>query len=352
MVARAERLAERLDQHGVDAMLVTGEANRRYLSGFTGTAATLLISKEDRRLVTDSRYTVQATQQAQGFDVIENVDTLGVVAAWVGERGVAQLGVESEHTSLKQHRELVERLVKESQATEVKPLDGLVEHQRIVKDTSELARLREAVRLADDVMSAAGEAVAVGMTERELSLELERRIREAGDGPSFPTIVAGGPNAAMAHHAPGLRPFAPGEPVIVDLGVRLDGYCSDITRTFTAGDADAKFAEIYAIVLEAQAATEAGTRAGLTGRDADALARQVIADAGYGGNFGHGTGHGVGLEIHEAPTLSPRGENVLAAGAVVSVEPGIYLPGWGGVRIEDLVVVEPDGVDVLTQARK
>ena len=336
----------------MDAMLVGGEANRRYLSGFTGTAATLLISAQDRRLVTDSRYTVQAQQQAAGFDVIENIDTLGVVAAWVGERGIGRLGVESEHTSLKQHRELVERLTKESQTAEVKPLDGLVEAQRIVKDAAELALLREAVRLADEVMAAAGETVATGMTERELSLELERRIREAGDGPSFPTIVAGGPNAAMAHHAPGPRAIGAGEPAIVDLGVRLDGYCSDITRTFTAGEPDARFDEIYAIVLEAQAAAEAGTRAGMTGREADALARQVITEAGYGGNFGHGTGHGVGLEIHEGPTLSPRGANVLAAGAVASVEPGIYLPGWGGVRIEDLVVIGADSVDVLTQARK
>ena len=333
-------------------MLVIGEANRRYLSGFTGTAATLLVSKQDRRLVTDSRYTEQARQQAPGFDVIENVDTLGVVATWVGERGIGRLGVESEHTSLKQHRELIARLAKESQAAEVKPLDGLVEEQRVIKDEAELAVLREAVRLADDVMAAAGQAVAPGMTERELSLELERLIREAGDGPSFPTIVAGGPNAAMAHHSPGARPIGPDEPVIIDLGVRLDGYCSDITRTFTAGEADGRFEEIYAIVLEAQLATEAGTHAGMTGREADALARQVITDAGYGGHFGHGTGHGVGLEIHEAPTLSPRGGNVLTAGAVASVEPGIYLPGWGGVRIEDLVVIESAGVDVLTQARK
>lgn len=333
-------------------MLITGEANRRYLSGFTGTAATLLIAPQDRRLVTDSRYTEQAQRQAPGFDVIENVDTLGEVAAWVGERGIGRLGVESEHMSLKHHRELVERLADEAQAPAVKPLDGLVEAQRIVKDEAELALLREAVRLADDVMAAAGETVAAGMTERELSLELERLIRESGDGPSFPTIVAGGPNAAMAHHSPGLRPIGAGEPVIVDLGVRLDGYCSDITRTFTAGPSDARFDEIYRIVLEAQAATEAGTRAGMTGREADALARQVIADAGYGQHFGHGTGHGVGLEIHEAPTLSPRGANVLPTGAVASVEPGIYLPGWGGVRIEDLVVIGADGVDVLTQAAK
>ena len=333
-------------------MLITGEANRRYLSGFTGTAATLLIAPQDRRLVTDSRYTEQAQRQAPGFDVIENVDTLGVVAAWVGERGIGRLGVESEHTSLKQHRELVERLADESLALEVKPLDGQVEAQRIVKDESELVLLREAVRLADDVMAAAGETVAAGMTERDLSLELERLIRASGDGPSFPTIVAGGPNAAMAHHSPGMRPIGAGEPVIVDLGVRLDGYCSDITRTFTAGPSDARFDEVYGIVLEAQTATEAGTRAGMTGREADALARQVIADAGYGDNFGHGTGHGVGLEIHEAPTLSPRSSNVLAEGVVVSVEPGIYLPGWGGVRIEDLVVIGSEGVDVLTQAAK
>ncbi len=334
-------------------MLVVGQANRRYLSGFTGTSAALLVSPQDRRLVTDARYTEQAGRQAPAYDVIENVDLRGALADWAQERAVQRIGVESEHTSIKQHRDLLDRLADAPSPPDVVPLDAVVEQQRVVKDEAELALLREAVRMADDVMARAADALTDGLRERTLANDLERFMRElGGDEPSFPTIVAAGPNAAMAHHTPSERPMQTGEPVIVDLGVRLDGYCSDITRSFSVGPPDDRFREVYSIVLAAQTAAEAGTRAGMTGREADALARQVIAEAGFADRFGHGTGHGVGLEIHEAPTLSPRAADALPAGAVTSVEPGVYLPGWGGVRIEDLVVIGAAGVQVLTQAPK
>ncbi|HCU72549.1 MAG: peptidase M24 [Chloroflexi bacterium] len=337
----------------VDGMIVTGEANRRYLSGFTGSSGTLLISVNARWLVTDSRYTEQAGRQAIDYDVIESVELLQQIKCWVVSLGVSRLGFESEHTSVKQLQELTDFLAAEQCLVTLVPLEDVVEAQRVVKDKAELNLLTEAVRLADDVMHCAGEWLVSGVVERDLAADLEHHMRKlGGDGPSFPTIVASGPNGAMAHHSPGDRLITNGDSVIVDLGVKLDGYCSDITRTFYVGGSDDRFREIYGVVLSAQAAVETGMSAGMTGKTADGLARQVIVDAGFGDCFGHGTGHGVGLEIHEAPTVSPRNEGRLPVGAVTSVEPGIYVPGWGGVRIEDLVVIGDDCVEVLTQSAK
>lgn len=350
---RTDRLRERLEDLDSDAILVTGATNRRYLSGFTGTAGVLLIAPANCCLITDSRYTEQARGQAKGFDVIEDSDTLGRIAAWVAEYSIGRLGIEIEHTSLKQHEELIACLASLENPPDIVRLEDVIETQRVVKNGAELAAIREAVRLADDIMAWAGKSLRVGVSERELAMDLEYRMRQVGgDGPAFPTIVASGVNAAMAHHEPSEEKIVAGVPIVIDLGVRLDGYCSDITRTFILGSPDDVFREVYAIVLEAQLAVETGMRSGMTGCEADNLARNVIAGANYAANFGHGTGHGVGLEIHEAPRLSPKGENVLMAGAVTSVEPGIYLQGWGGVRIEDLVVIREDGVEVLTQATK
>ena len=353
ITARTDRLVAHLEGLGSDAVLVTGAANRRYLSGFTGTAGVLLIAASDRCLVTDSRYTDQARRQATGFEVVEDSDTLRKTAVWIAEHSIRRLGIEVEHTTVKRHGALIECLAGLRNPPEIVLLDGVIEAQRAVKDVSELATIREAVRLADDIMARADESIGVGVTERELATDLEHRMRQiGGDGPAFPTIVASGVNAAMAHHEPGEDKIVSGVPIVVDLGVRLDGYCSDITRTFILGPPDDVFKDVYAIVLEAQLAVESRMRAGMTGREADDLARKVIIDANFGANFGHGTGHGVGLEVHESPRLSPQGANVLMPGAVTSVEPGIYLRGWGGIRIEDLVVVGDNGVEVLTQATK
>ena len=350
---RTDRLITRCDELDVDGLIVTGEANRRYLSGFTGSAGTLLIGANARQLITDSRYTEQAGRQAIDYDVIESVELLQEIKSWVVLLGIRRLGIESEHTSVKQLQVLTDFLSAEQSSVTLVPLEGVVEAQRVVKDKTELSLLTEAVRLADDVMQCAGEWLVPGVVERDLAADLEHRMRKlGGDGPSFPTIVASGPNGAMAHHSPGDRLITHGDPVIVDLGVKLDGYCSDITRTFHVGGPDDRFREIYGVVLSAQAAVETGMSAGMTGKTADGLARQTIVEAGFGDCFGHGTGHGVGLEIHEAPTVSPRNEGMLPVGAVTSVEPGIYVAGWGGVRIEDLVVIGDDCVEVLTQSAK
>ncbi len=350
---RAESVTSRLADLGVEILLIHGAANRRYLSGFTGSAGVLLIGLEQRVLVTDFRYTVQAREQAPAFDVVETSEPLEGLADAVAAAGATRVGFEPEHLTYAGFQKLEARLAALTPAACPAPVDGVVEQLRVLKDPGETAVMRKAVNIADQVMARAAAWIEPGVTERALANRLEAAMRDLGaEGPAFDTIVAAGPNAAMAHHQPGDHPIAEGEPVIVDLGARVEGYCSDITRTFVAGAADETFQRIYDLVLEAQLAAEAGVCAGLSGRAADALARDPITAAGHGSDFGHGTGHGVGLEIHESPRLSTRSEDTLASGMVTSVEPGIYLPGWGGVRIEDLVLVQDGGVEVLTQAPK
>ena len=350
---RPGRVSSRLADLGVDVFLVHGAANRRYLSGFTGSAGVLVIGVEQQVLVTDFRYTVQAGEQAPAFTVVEASEPLAGLADAVTAMGATRVGFEPEHVTYAGFQKLEARLAELTPPASLVPVADVVEQLRVIKDPAETAMMREAVHIADQVMARAAEWIKPGVRERELANRLESAMRDLGaEGPAFGTIVAAGPNAAMAHHEPGDHTIAAGEPVIVDLGARLKGYCSDITRTFVAGTGDETFQRIYSLVLEAQRAAEAGMRAGMSGRAADALARDPIAAAGHGQDFGHGTGHGVGLEIHENPRLSVRSDDTLASGMVTSVEPGVYLPGWGGVRIEDLVLVQDDGVEVLTKAPK
>jgi Xaa-Pro aminopeptidase len=228
-----------------------------------------------------------------------------------------------------------------------------VEELRQVKDPAEVEAVRAAVELTDQAYEHAVELLRPGMTEKQVAWEIEKFMREHGaEGIAFESIVAAGPHAALPHHSPTDRPIATGEPVTIDCGARLNGYCGDLTRSFCLGSADERFAEVYGVVLRAQEAALGGLRAGLTGREGDALARDIIREAGHGDAFGHSLGHGIGLAVHELPRVSARSEDVLRAGMLTSVEPGIYLPGWGGVRIEDLVVIEADGARNLTRAPK
>jgi Xaa-Pro aminopeptidase len=230
------------------------------------------------------------------------------------------------------------------------PLEGLVEDLRQKKTEAELAIMRRALILTETVMRQVEGDLAPGLTERQVAWEIEKRLREGGaEGLAFPPIVAAGPNSARPHHHPGDYRLKAGEPIIIDMGARIDGYCADMTRTFIIGPADEQFRKIYSLVRRAQARAEAGLKAGMDSLAGDALAREVIADAGFGEAFGHSLGHGVGLAVHEAPSLSPAEARrcVLPAGCVVTVEPGIYLEGWGGVRLEDMVVLHPEGAEVL-----
>lgn len=347
---RIEKLRQRLSAEGVDALLVTQPSNVRYMSGFTaGADAALLISGTQALLATDFRYYEQAERQAPEYRLFKAPK--GLTAAFgdlAREAGARRIAFESTHVTYALHQELAA-----VEGVELVPEKGWVEELRAVKSAEELALIRQAVALSDAVIAALPRILRLSMTEKELAWEIEAFMHAQGaDDVAFPVIAAGGPNAAMPHAVPSDRQIVPGEPLTLDLGARVQGYCSDLTRTVCIGQPDAKFREVYEIVLRAQRAAEAGMKAGMLGKDADALARQVIVDAGYGEAFGHGLGHGVGLDVHERPSAGVRSEDRLEPGMVVTVEPGIYLPGWGGVRIEDLVVVTESGVEILSQATK
>jgi Xaa-Pro aminopeptidase len=337
MRGRGDRLAALLAERELDLVLVTDLVNVRYLTGFTGTNGACICGPDTRLFLTDFRYTERAAAEVEGWETgtIES-DWL----AGIAERLSGRFGFEDEHMSVRMLEKLKAKL-----ADGVEPVaaGGMVEGLRRVKDEEELAAVGEAAKLADEVWRWALERGLAGRSERDVARAAEARIRELGGDPSFPAIVAAGPNGALPHAEPGEREIGKGELVVFDMGAKLDGYCSDGTRTFATGDPGEVAREIYEVVRGAQLEALEAIRVAAGGEAVDGVARKAIDDAGHGKRFGHGVGHGVGLEVHEAPRLSPRSEDVLAAGEVVTVEPGIYLPGELGVRIEDLVVVTEDG---------
>jgi len=347
---RIEALRAALDAAGLEAILVASGVNRRYLSGFTGTAGALLFTPRGQYLLTDFRYVTQAPLQAVDYEVVEHApDMMDTVKALLAEAGVTRLGFEERHVSYADWSSWSKALA----PVELVPVDGLPEKLREKKDDDEIAVIREAAKLADAAYAHILHFVRPGVTELDLAAELESFMRKNGaTGPSFDTIVASGERSAMPHGVASDRKLQSGEFVTFDFGALYRGYCSDLTRTIVVGEATDRHREIYGIVLEAQEHALANIRPGMTGREADALTRDVITRDGYGEFFGHGTGHGIGLEIHEAPRLSQRSDTVLEPGMVVTVEPGIYIPGFGGVRIEDDVVVTESGIHVLTSSPK
>lgn len=348
---RADRLVAALPEREVDALLVTNLVNVRYLTGYTGSNGLALVGAGDlRRFVTDFRYETQAQEQVHGYDrVIGETDLLGEVEAGLPD-GEVRLGFEDQHMSVRTRERLRELL---PERVELVPAGGLVEELRLVKDAAEVERIRAAAILADSALTRVLEDGLAGRVEREFALALEYEMRRLGaERPSFDSIVAHAGHGALPHATPRDVPIAAGSLVVIDWGAELDGYCSDCTRTYAAGEPSERAREIYALVAEAQLAGLAAVGPGVSARAADAAARDVIEAAGHGERFGHSLGHGVGVEIHEAPRLSRTSTATLAAGNVVTVEPGIYLPGELGVRIEDLVVVTADGRDVLSTLSK
>jgi Xaa-Pro aminopeptidase len=347
---RLARLRAALEGWGVDGLLVSDPYNRRWLSGFTGSAGWLLILPESAWLATDFRYWQQAAVEAPGYTV-HPMGERRVVAETVREVAAGRcLGVEANHLTLQAFADL-----QQVEGVSWKPLKETVEPWRAVKTADELAMIRRAAAITDAVAARIPEMVRAGMSERELAWLVERALREEGaESVAFDVIAASGPNAALPHHHPGDRLLQEGDSLIIDMGAQAAGYKSDLTRTFYLGDEpDEQFQNIYDITLRAQEAALAGLRPGLSGVAGDALARDVISAAGHAEHFGHGLGHGVGLFIHELPRLSPLSTAAaLEAGMVVTVEPGIYLPGWGGVRIEDLVLITEDSAEVISQAPK
>ena len=352
---RVDRLRAKLGADG--ALLVTSLTNIRYLTGFTGSAGMLFVLPDDIVLLTDGRYERQAQEQlaASGAPARVSIAPAAgqreVAAALVAGQGLPTMGLEAAHISWARQRSMASEWF---QGVELEPTVGLVEELRAVKDENELLRLGEAARIADEALAAVRPRLADGLTESEFGRLLDFTMREMGAaGPSFETIVASGPNGAKPHHRPGSRIVGRDEPVVLDFGALVDGYCSDMTRTvWVDGLADPELRRAYDVVLASQAAGVAAVRAGVTGVEVDRACRDVIVESGFGDRFVHGTGHGVGLDIHEAPSVSTASTDTLLSGHVVTVEPGVYLPGLGGVRIEDTVVVTDDGCRPLTSTPK
>jgi len=352
---RLQRLRTRLPDLEADALLVSQPENRRYLSGFTGSAGYLLITPREAVLATDFRYVEQAGQQAPLYRVVR----IGADPSWLADLardlGLRRIAFEAHHLTVAQHRAFAEALKRAfpQDGPALVGTMGVVERLRAVKEPGERARIERACEIADRALLEVAEALRPGMTEREVAWRLERRMRELGaEAVAFEVIVASGPHSALPHHRPTDRPLREGEPIVIDLGARYEGYCSDMTRTFCLGEPDETFRTIYDTVLSAQLVALATLRPGMTAGEADALAREVIQRAGYGERFGHALGHGIGLAVHEHPRLGPGSQDPLEPGMVFTVEPGIYLPGWGGVRIEDTVLLEGEGVRPLNRVPK
>lgn len=351
MMGRVERLTDLLAEEELDVLLVTELVNVRYLTGYTGTNGIAVIGPRTRAFATDFRYVEQAAEQVHpsfararaSLDLLEAVSDLLPA-------GSVSLGFDDANMAVREHARLRELL---PGRVELVPAGGLVERVRAVKDAEEVGHIRTAAKLADAAFERIIRDGLIGRTEREVAVALEHDMRERGARrPSFDSIVAAGGHGALPHAQPRDVPIRSGDLVVIDWGAELDGYCSDCTRTVAAGEPREDAREVYELVLSAQLAGLKDVRPGRPGREVDAVAREVIEAGGHGEHFGHGLGHGVGLAVHESPRLSQRSEDVLAPGNVVTVEPGVYLPGRLGVRIEDLVLVTEDGHDVLNGLSK
>jgi len=334
-MTRLERLQASLEE----PLLVSNLVNVRYLTGFDSSNAALVVEPEGVRLFSDFRY-AELGRSIQGVEFVETKRSLYAALAELLE---GQHGFEADDLTYGKWETL------SAGGLELVPRRGLVEALRVVKDEAELDVVRRAATVTSEAYARFAEETFVGRTERDLAWRMDELFHELGaEGPAFETIVAAGPNSARPHSRPSDRKVGPGETVVVDSGARLDGYCSDCTRTFATGPLPERLQEAYAVCLEAQLAGLEAVRVGATGVEADAAARRVIEDAGFGEAFGHGLGHGVGVDVHEAPRLARESSDTLVAGNVVTVEPGIYLEGLGGIRIEDLVIVGEDAPEVLT----
>jgi Xaa-Pro aminopeptidase len=339
-----------LDDRGWGGFLVSQPENRRYLSGFTGDAGWLLVTAGSALLLTDFRYIEQATHQAPDFEVVRVTGGLpAMLASLFTDLRVDAVAFESGHVTVSEFQ----RWKSSMGSIEWLPAESVVESLRQVKSPPELDAIRRAVRLGDEALAHVLADLRTSMTERDVAWQLEAYMRTHGaEAVSFDVIVGSGPNGAMPHATTSDRRLQTGEPIVIDMGATVDGYHSDLTRTVCLGRPNARWVELHDLVLHAQVATEQALRPGLTGQQADHIARAIIEDAGLGDMFGHGLGHGVGLAIHEGPRLGQTSTDVLAPGMVITVEPGVYLPGQGGIRIEDVGVITDDGFQVMSEASK
>lgn len=353
-MTRLEKFRRNMAEEKMDGFLITQPENRRYLSGFNGSSGVLIITETRQAIATDSRYYEQVRQQCPEWELIEVgygfVENMAEILLGL-ELGGRRVGFEAGHLTVAMlhawERALKGRLI-------LMHTEGFTEKLRMQKDESEVTRLKKAIALADETYVHVTRWIQPGMTEQQVAWELESYMRTHGASAlSFESIVASGPHSAMPHADPTERVIQAGEPITLDFGCVVEGYCSDLTRTFCLGEpGDEQYLRVWHTVLQAQQTAEQGAKAGMTGEAIDKLARDVIEQAGYKDYFGHGLGHGVGLAIHESPRFSFTYANEIPSGAIMTVEPGIYIPGWGGVRIEDMALVHPHSLEILTAAPK
>jgi Xaa-Pro aminopeptidase len=349
--SRVLKLREAMQRTNVEAVFITSPINRRYLTSFTGSSGYVLVTMSAAYLLTDFRYMTQAPQQALGFTVVEHgTRVMDDILELLVSGKIERLGFEQDNVSFSAYSTYKKQLEPD---IELVPLKGLVEQLRIFKDEDEMKIMQRAADLADETFNYILGVVKPGMTEREVDLAMEFYMRSHGaTSSSFDTIVASGERSSMPHGIASERVIQDNEFITFDFGALLQGYCSDLTRTIALGNPKPILKEVYDIVLEAQLHTLAHIKSGMTGREADALARDIITKYGYGDQFGHSTGHGLGMEVHESPRLSKLSDDILQPGMVVTVEPGIYLPGIGGVRIEDDILITETGIVILTHCSK
>jgi Xaa-Pro aminopeptidase len=346
---RLGKVRERLAQESLDGFLVTNYANWRYLSGFQGHSGSLLITGTDALLFTDSRYAEQAEKEAPEFSVVRTSPDDDALKKTVKQKGLGRLGFEKDYITYSNWEKLRDRL----EGVELVGLSGVVEKLRMIKTPEEISKIAKAQEIADQAFGLLTGAIRVGATELELATEFDFTMRKMGsEEVAFPLIVVSGERSSLPHGVPTNKPLEDGDFVTFDFGATYDGYRSDETRTFVMGHLDARHDEIYNVVLKAQMAAVDKVGPGVPAREIDLTGRRIIEDAGYGEYFGHGIGHGVGLNVHEGPSVARKSEDILAPGMVITVEPGIYIPGFGGVRIEDLVLVTEDGHRVLSASPK
>lgn len=346
---KLQRLRSSFEKLGIDGMLITSTFNRRYMSNFTGSAGVVLISVDQAQFITDFRYIEQATAQCEGYEIVKHAGSIpDEVAAQVKKLGIKKLGFEQDYLTFSAFK-TYENVVQ----SELVPVSGEIEKLRLIKTDSEIKILKVAADIADAAFKHMVEYIRPGLTEMEVSNELEFFMRKAGaTSSSFDTIVASGYRGALPHGVASDKIIEKGEMITLDYGAYYKGYVSDITRTLAVGEPDEKLKEIYDIVLQAQMRGMDGIKPGMSGKEADALTRDYITEKGYGEYFGHSTGHGIGLEVHEGPSLASKSEIILEPGMVVTVEPGIYIPGLGGVRIEDDTLITSDHNETLTHSTK
>lgn len=342
-------LREALKENALDAILVTNSYNRRYITGFTGSSGVAVISANDAVFITDFRYTEQAAEQVKGFRIVKHEKTIiEEVAAQVQEMNIQTLGFEKDDVTFGMYE-----LYNEKVQAELKPVSGIIEKLRMIKSAEEIEILKDAAKIADDAFAHICTFIKPGVSELEVSNELEMFMRKQGaTSSSFDIIVASGERGALPHGVASAKIIQSGELVTLDFGALYNGYISDITRTVAVGEPSEQMREIYEITRAAQQKALEEIKPGMTGIEADAIARDYIKSKGYGEAFGHSTGHGIGLEVHEGPALSFRSETVLVPNMAVTVEPGIYVPGVGGVRIEDDIIITEEGNVRLTHSPK